>query len=179
MISLIYWKHQWWPCVRFWRHSLKKKGSSHHVLLCYARVEQSVCASTHFSRSRWLLTEPDCLRWNLGSAMCFLCDLSYLTSQKLHFLIYTMGTMRHLLHSVLVGVGLVKIIMTCSRASAMITACPGLLRYVWENPASSLSGLHCSKLSRTHTHLSKENKWLQGDISDSILKTIGKNHTSP
>lgn len=52
--------------------------------------------------------------------------------------------------------------------SAMIIVCPGLIGNTWETSASSLSVLYGSKLSRTHTHLSKEDKSLQRDISDSV-----------
>lgn len=47
-------------------------------LVCFAGIEQSVCACTHFSRNRWILRGLDFLHWNLGSAVCLLCDLSLL-----------------------------------------------------------------------------------------------------
>lgn len=107
---------QWWACPGYWRHALNKMGPSHHVLLSVFCMnwEIGLCFYPHFSRSKWILMESDCLPWNLGSAMSLLCDFSYLTSAELRFLIYAMGAMKYLRHSILVGVGLLEIIIICS-----------------------------------------------------------------
>lgn len=83
----------------------------------------------------------------------------YLTSQKLSFLIYEMGTVSYPLCMLL----------------TMIIVFPGLVGHIRERPASSFSVLYYRATScLEHIHLSKENKSLQGDISDSILKLLGK-----
>lgn len=94
-------------------------GPSHHVLLSVFCMNWAIglCFYPHFSRSRWILMESDCLPWNLGTlepATSLLCDVSCLTSAELHFLIYAMGAIKYLLHSFLVGVGLLEIIIICS-----------------------------------------------------------------
>lgn len=122
-------------------------GPSHNVLLSVFCMNWAIglCFYPHFSRSRWILMESDCLPWNPGPATSLLCDVSCLTSAELHFLIYAMGAMKYLLHSVLVGVGLLEIIIICSM-SAMIIVHPGFHGLSRESPASSLSTMHHSKL---------------------------------
>lgn len=106
----------WWACLRNWRHTLNKMGPSHHVLLSVFCMNWAIglCFYPHFSRSRWILMESDSLPWNPGPATSLLCDVSCLTSAELRFLIYAIGAIKYLLHSFLVGVGLLEITMICS-----------------------------------------------------------------